>query len=128
MNSFTRVNLASTGFTGTNVWNESVEDIFKGASKAESFLHITVTSNDSEWLILSVHHIHFIHVCLLFSSDSNTLLAENWFFPSNFSDVDLPKANITTTKFQPSSNKVMVCLFFCPHRKIETRHYIFVTL
>ena len=49
MDSFTKVNLIGTGFTGINVWNKTIDDIFKSASKTENFLHMTITSTNSEY-------------------------------------------------------------------------------
>ena len=42
MNTFSKSNLKSTGFTGVEVFNEKMEHIFKGTTAAESFLYITV--------------------------------------------------------------------------------------
>lgn len=53
---------------------------------------------------------------------SNTLLAENWFFPSNFKDVNLPRAKITTSNFQSSSNSVMAS-FLVLHVHVCIRIY-----
>ena len=43
VNSFSKSSLKSTGFTGVEVFNETMEDIFKGTTATESFLYITVT-------------------------------------------------------------------------------------
>ena len=42
VNTFSKSSLKSTGFTGVEVFNEKMEDIFKGTTAAESFLYITV--------------------------------------------------------------------------------------
>ncbi len=43
MNSFSKSNLKSSGFTGVEVFNETMEDVFKGTTAAESFLLIFIT-------------------------------------------------------------------------------------
>ena len=43
MNTFSKSNLKSTGFTGVEVFNEKMEDVFKGTTVKESFLHISIT-------------------------------------------------------------------------------------
>ena len=48
VNTFSKSNLKSTGFTGVEVFNETMEDIFKGTTATESFLYITVTSTDGK--------------------------------------------------------------------------------
>jgi hypothetical protein len=46
VNTFSKSKLKSTGFTGVEVFNEKMEDIFKGTTAAESFLHISITDID----------------------------------------------------------------------------------
>ena len=48
VNSFTRSNLKSAGFTGTNVWSLPEDAIFKGTSKNDSFLYMAMLSNDGK--------------------------------------------------------------------------------
>ena len=43
VNTFSKSNLKSTGFTGVEVFNEKMEDVFKGTTAKESFLYITIT-------------------------------------------------------------------------------------
>ena len=43
VNSFSKSNLKSTGFTGVEVFNEKMEDVFKGTTAKESFLYISIT-------------------------------------------------------------------------------------
>jgi hypothetical protein len=50
VNNFSKSNLKSTGFTGVEVFNETMEDIFKGTTAAESFLYITVTDIGSKFI------------------------------------------------------------------------------
>ena len=52
MNSFSKSNLKSAGFTGVEVFNETVEDTFKGTTAEESFLYITVTDTDGNVVIV----------------------------------------------------------------------------
>ena len=51
VNSFSKSNLKSNGFTGVEVFNETMEDIFKGTTATESFLHITVTDGNHKLLV-----------------------------------------------------------------------------
>ncbi len=46
VNTFSKSKLKSTGFTGVEVFNEKMEDIFKGTTAAESFLYITITGGN----------------------------------------------------------------------------------
>ena len=46
VNSFSKSNLKSTGFTGVEVFNETMENTFKGTTAAESFLYITITEGN----------------------------------------------------------------------------------
>ena len=46
-------------------------------------------------------------LCLLFPAGNKTVLAENTFFPSNFTDVDLPEAKLTAAGFQLSDSNVV---------------------
>ena len=48
VNSFSKSNLKSIAFTGVEVFNETVEDVFKGTTAAESFLYITVIDIDPD--------------------------------------------------------------------------------
>ncbi len=43
MNTFSKSNLKSSGFTGVEVFNETTEDTFKGTTAKESFLYISIT-------------------------------------------------------------------------------------
>ena len=43
VNSFSKSNLKSAGFTGVEVFNEKMEDVFKGTTAKESFLYISIT-------------------------------------------------------------------------------------
>ena len=46
MNQFTKSGLKSSGFTGVQVWNESVADIFKNTSTKESFLYVKIGDDE----------------------------------------------------------------------------------
>jgi hypothetical protein len=46
VNTFSKSNLKSTGFTGVEVFNEKMEDIFKGTTAAEGFLYVSITDID----------------------------------------------------------------------------------
>ena len=99
VNTFSKSNLKSIGFTGVEVFNETVEDVFKGTTAEESFLYITVTDTSSKF-------INKIHCPIYFTilADNKTILAENPFFPSNFTSIDLPEAKLTAANFLLSSN------------------------
>ena len=49
VNAFSKSNLKSIGFTGVEVFNETVEDVFKGTTAEESFLYITVIDMSSKF-------------------------------------------------------------------------------
>ena len=103
MNSFSKPNLKSTGFTGVEVFNETMEDIFKGTTAAESFLYITVTDT-GKMLIKKLKDTAWLNTLC---SDNKTILAENSFFPSNFTSVDLSEAKLAATSFSLSSNNTV---------------------
>ena len=50
VNSFSKPNLKSSGFTGVEVFNETMKDTFKGTTAAESFLYITITEGNYKLL------------------------------------------------------------------------------
>ena len=50
VNTFFKSNLKSFGFTGVEVFNETVEDVFKGTTAEESFLYITVIDASSKFI------------------------------------------------------------------------------
>ena len=50
MNTFSKSNLKSIGFTGVEVFNETEEDVFKGTTAEESFLYITVIDASSKFI------------------------------------------------------------------------------
>ena len=64
VNSFSKSNLKSSGFTGVEVFNEKMEAIFKGTSPAESFLYITVT--DTGGKILNKNNVVYIYCTSFF--------------------------------------------------------------
>ena len=54
MNTFSKSNLKSTGFTGVEVFNEKIEDVFKGTTAAESFLHVSITNTSGMYMTLAL--------------------------------------------------------------------------
>ena len=100
MNTFSKSNLKSIGFTGVEVFNETVEDVFKGTTAEESFLYITVIDMSSKF----INKIHCPIIYFTILEDNKTVLAENSFFPSNFTSIDLPEAKLTAANFSLSSN------------------------
>ena len=48
VNSFSKSKLKSSGFTGVEVFNKKMEDIFKGTTAVESFLYITIMDTDGK--------------------------------------------------------------------------------
>ena len=113
MNTFSKSNLKSTGFTGVEVFNEKMEDVFKATTAKESFLYITITDPIRMWIVY-IYWNSAITLYKLYDHDSgnNTLLAENLFFPSNFTDVDLPEANVTATYFDLTPLNIIKVLLF----------------
>ena len=59
------------------------------------------------------------------SPGNNTLLAENLFFPSNFTDVDLPEANVTATYFDLTPLNIIKVLTIKLAYNAE-KHYGFI--
>ena len=51
--------------------------------------------------------------CLCFSAANKTVLAENTFFPANFTDVDLPEAKLTASGFQTNESNVVIVSKLC---------------
>ena len=108
VNTFSKSNLKSTGFTGVEVFNEKMEDVFKGTTAKESFLYITITGGQYKKLL----HVSITVMTLCFFSANKTVLAENYFFPSNFTDVALPDTKVAAADFKltPDNNIIMVSL------------------
>ena len=59
-------------------------------------------------IVRSALHVHYMISCV-FTSANKTVLAENYFFPSNFTDVDLPEAKLTAADFKltPDNNNII---------------------
>ena len=63
INTFSKSNLKSTGFTGVEVFNEKMEDVFKGTTAKESFLHVSITDPISKrtklFISVTLSFVHF---------------------------------------------------------------------
>lgn len=79
VNDFKSTN-TSKGFTGVRVFNERPATVFHGTSTTESFLYMTLAD-----------------------AKSGEQLATNWFFPSNFTLVQLSPPNIKPSNFKQTS-------------------------
>ena len=71
------------------------------------------STSQSPKVILTLLGQHYMTLCSMiscvFTSANKTVLAENYFFPSNFTDVDLPEAKLTAADFKltPDNNNII---------------------
>ena len=102
----------AAGFTGVNVWNKAIDVIFQNSKITEGFLYIQISDATSKLLVfLPPSSFRFLRCFTHTHTHTHThtaqkLLADNWFFPANFTNVTLPHPNITTSSFtQDQSGK-----------------------
>lgn len=106
---FKSTDLLAVGFTGVNQFSKKISDLFEGTSIQESFLYITVIESMIHACICILHYITVMYTTIL--AGFSTVLAENTFFPYNFSLIDLPQAKITISDETMATNStIKVCI------------------
>ena len=113
VNTFSKSSLKSTGFTGAEVFNEKMEDVFKGTTAKRAFsISQSLEVSIKKKVGACEYYMYSNDIVATSFSANKTVLAENYFFPSNFTDVALPDTKVAAADFKltPDYNIIMVSL------------------